>query len=232
MQNDGIELITGAVPERVERNDKISLHAADGRQFDDFDQLIWAIGRAPLVDGFGLEDAGVALNESGYIQVDEYQNTTVDGLYAVGDVTGLAELTPVAIAAGRRLSDRLFNAQSDRKLSYANIPTVIFSHPPIGTVGLSEPEAIATYGDDQVRTYVSEFVPMFNALSEKKPKTAMKLVTAGTDEKVVGCHLIGLGADEILQGFAVAVVMGARKRDLDDTIAIHPTSAEELVTMR
>ena len=129
------------------------------------------------------------------------------------------------------LADRVFDAQSDRRLSYENIPTVVFSHPPVATVGLSEPEARRIHGDD-VRIYESRFTPMLNALTPEKPKTAMKLVTAGAEEKIVGCHLIGLGADEILQGFAVAVVMGARKRDFDDTVAIHPTSAEELVTMR
>ena len=170
-------------------------------------------------------------DEGGYVVVDDYQNTTTEGVYAVGDVTGRAQLTPVAIAAGRRLSDRLFGGQPDRHLSYANIPTVIFSHPPIGTVGLSETQARATYGDD-VRIYSSNFVAMYNALMEKKPRSSMKLVTVGEEERVVGCHIIGEGADEMLQGFAVAVTMGATKKDLDDTVAIHPTSAEELVTMR
>lgn len=228
----GVDLVTAAVPARVERAGGLTLHTLDGRSFGGFDALIWAIGRRPLTEQAGLDQAGVALDERGYVVVDAYQNTNVGGVYAVGDVTGQAELTPAAIAAGRRLADRVFDGQTDRKLDYSNIPTVVFSHPPAGTVGLTEPQARAEYGDAAVRIYTSEFTPMFNALTTKKPKTLMKLVTVGPEERVVGCHLLGLGADEILQGFAVAVVMGARKRDLDDTVAIHPTSAEELVTMR
>ncbi|MGD2168570.1 MAG: glutathione-disulfide reductase [Gammaproteobacteria bacterium] len=232
MRASGIEVVTGAVPDRVVRSDgTITLHCEDGRSFAGFDKLFWCVGRSPLTANIGLDVAGVRLNDDGYIAVDEFQNTSVSGVYAVGDVTGQAELTPVAIAAGRRLADRVFDGQSDRRLSYTNIPTVVFSHPPVGTVGMTEPQARQQFGDD-VRVYESRFTPMLNALTPEKPKTAMKLVTAGAHEQVVGCHLIGLGADEMLQGFAVAIVMGARKRDFDDTVAIHPTSAEELVTMR
>jgi glutathione reductase (NADPH) len=213
------------------RADTLTFCSEDGREFSGFDTLLWCIGRRPKTAQLGLETAGVHLDSYGYIDVDEYQNTNVAGIYAVGDVTGQAELTPVAIAAGRRLADRLFDGQADRKLSYENIPTVVFSHPPIGTVGMTEPRARSIYGED-VRVYRSRFTPMLNALTPEKPKTAMKLVTVGQDETIVGCHIIGLGADEMLQGFAVAIVMGARKRDFDDTVAIHPTSAEELVTMR
>jgi len=138
----------------------------------------------------------------------------------------------VAIAAGRRLADRVFGGYADRRLSYEVIPTVIFSHPPIGTIGLSEAAARERFAAEGVRIYTSEFVPMLHALGAHRPKTAMKLVTAGGDERIVGCHVVGPGADEMTQGFAVAMTMGARKRDFDDTIAIHPTSAEELVTMR
>jgi glutathione reductase (NADPH) len=141
-------------------------------------------------------------------------------------------LTPVAIAAGRRLADRVFGGERDRRLSYELLPTVVFSHPPIGTVGLSEAAARERYKDQPIKVYRSEFVPMFYALGDQKPQTAMKLVTIGAEEKVVGCHVIGPGADEMIQGFAVALTMGARKRDFDDTLAIHPTSAEEMVTMR
>ena len=130
------------------------------------------------------------------------------------------------------LADRVFGGQTDRHLSYDLIPTVVFSHPAIGTVGLTETEARARYSEDELKIYESEFVPMYHALTERRPKSAMKLVTLGDDERVIGCHIIGPGADEMLQGFAVAVRMGARKADLDDTVAIHPTSAEELVTMR
>jgi len=165
------------------------------------------------------------------VPTDEFQNTNVERVYAVGDITGRPALTPVAIAAGRRLADRVFGGMADRHLDYASIPTVIFSHPPIGTVGLSEVEAHALHGD-AVRIYTSRFIPLYQSMLEHKTYSAMKLVTAGPEEKILGCHVIGPGADEMLQGFAVAIRMGARKRDLDDTVAIHPTSAEELVTMR
>ena len=152
-------------------------------------------------------------------------------MYAIGDVTGRTPLTPVAIAAGRRLADRLFGGQTDRRLSYDCIPSVVFTHPPIGTVGATEARARADHGD-AVRVYRTRFNSMYHAFSGHPRATAMKLVTVGDEERVVGCHVIGEGADEMMQGFAVAVRMGARKRDLDDTVAIHPTSAEELVTMR
>jgi len=153
------------------------------------------------------------------------------GIFAIGDVTGQAALTPVAIAAGRRLSDRLFGGMTDRHLDYRDIPTVIFSHPPIGTVGLSEDEARRLHGE-AVKVYTAGFVPMYHALMPRKPRAEMKLVCVGPEERIVGCHVIGAGADEMLQGFAVALKMGATKKDFDDTVAIHPTSAEELVTMR
>jgi glutathione reductase (NADPH) len=210
----------------------LTLEAADGRKLGGFDTVLWAIGRTPNVAEVGLQNAGVKLNAEGYIAVDKFQNTSTPGIYAVGDVTGQAELTPVAIAAGRRLADRVFGGMADRHLRYDVIPTVVFSHPPIGTVGLSEDEARKRYPNEPIRVYKSEFVSMFYALQSEKPQTAMKLVCVGADERVVGCHVIGLGADEMIQGFGVAVTMGARKRDFDDTIAIHPTSAEELVTMR
>jgi glutathione reductase (NADPH) len=162
---------------------------------------------------------------------NKFQDTCVDGIYAVGDVTGQAALTPVAIAAGRRLSDRVFGGMDGRHLDYTNIPTVIFSHPPIGTVGLTEKQAREQHGD-AVKVYTSGFASLYYGVADHKPRTEMKLVTVGDDERVVGCHMIGMGSDEILQGFAVAVKMGARKQDLDDTVAIHPTTAEEFVTMR
>ena len=178
-----------------------------------------------------VADAGVDVDAKGAIAADEYCVTGNDSVYAVGDVTDRVQLTPVAIAAGRRLADRLYGGMDGRHLDYELIPTVIFSHPPIGTVGLTEAQARAKYGDD-VKIYTSGFIPMYYALGEKKQRSMMKLITAGSDEKVVGCHVIGDGADEMLQGFAVAMRMGATKSDFDDTVAIHPTSAEEFVTMR
>jgi glutathione reductase (NADPH) len=193
--------------------------------------VIWAIGREPNTAALGIAALGVQLHAAGHVMTDALQQTNVAGLYAIGDVTGHWQLTPVAIAAGRRLSDRLFGGMADRALDYHNIPTVVFSHPPIGTVGLSEREARERHGD-AVKVYTSDFVPMYHALTTRKPRVSMKLVCAGADERIVGLHVIGAGADEMLQGFAVAVKMGATKRDFDDTVAIHPTSAEEFVTLR
>src|ERR1700675_4537141 len=204
MHEQGIIVHHHVVPARVSEHSGLkTLWATDGREFADFDCLV--------TDGF--------------------QNTNVPGLYAIGDVTGRAALTPVAIAAGRRLSDRLFGGKTDRHLEYRMIPTVVFTHPPIGTVGASEAEARAQYGD-AVKVYVADFTPMYHALTARKTHTDMKLVCVGPEQRIVGCHVIGTGADEMLQGFAVAIRMGATKRYFDDTVAIHPTSAEELVTMR
>ncbi len=214
----------------VEAAGKLTLKAQDGREFADFDCLLWAIGRDPNVTQLDLPKAGVEL-EGGHVRTDKFQNTNVPNVYAIGDVTGRAALTPVAIAAGRRLSDRVFGGKTDRHLDYSLIPTVIFTHPPIGTVGITESEARAQYGHE-VKVYVADFTPMYHALTTRKTHTDMKLVCVGAEQRIVGCHIIGLGADEMLQGFAVAVRMGATKRDFDDTVAIHPTSAEELVTMR
>jgi glutathione reductase (NADPH) len=232
MQSAGIEVITHAAPRSLARAETLALHTEDGRAFGGFDTLLWAVGRAPTTAALGLERARVRTTDAGHVDVDAYQNASASGIYAIGDVTGRAELTPVAIAAGRRLADRLFGGRPGRHLSYELIPTVVFSHPPIGTVGLSEHEARARYAHERIRVYETEFVPLFHALTDAKPKTAMKLVTVGGDERIVGCHVIGPGADEMIQGFAVALTMGARKVDFDDTLAIHPTSAEELVTMR
>jgi glutathione reductase (NADPH) len=208
-----------------------TLVTEDGREFAGFDCVLWAIGRDANLAGLNLEAAGVAIDDSGYVGTDEFQNTNVGGVYAVGDVTGRAALTPVAIAAGRRLSDRLFGGQPKRHLDYNLIPTVIFTHPPIGTVGATEAEARAQYGE-AVKVYVADFTPMYHALTTRKTHTDMKLVCVGPEQRIVGCHILGLGAEEMLQGFAVAIRMGATKADFDDTVAIHPTSAEELVTMR
>jgi glutathione reductase (NADPH) len=232
MRSDGIEILEQAIPAGLERDDSgIVLALTDGRRIERLDCVIWAVGRAPSTSGLGLDRAGIETDPNGFIATDEWQNTSVERVYAIGDVTGREALTPVAIAAGRRLADRLFGGQPQRRLDYALIPTVIFSHPPIGTIGLTEAEARGRHGDD-MRVYTSGFVPMYYALSERKHRAAMKLVTVGADERIVGAHVIGQGADEMLQGFAVAIRMGARKRDFDDTVAIHPTSAEEFVTMR
>jgi glutathione reductase (NADPH) len=228
----GMVIQEQVVPAAVrEAAGKKTLVAQDGREFDGFDCLLWAIGRDANVAGLDLQNCGVALDDSSYVITDDFQNTNVAGVYAIGDVTGRAALTPVAIAAGRRLSDRLFGGKPDRRLDYNMIPTVIFTHPPIGTVGASEAEARAQYGD-AVKVYVADFTPMYHAMTTRKTHTDMKLVCVGPEQRIVGCHILGTGADEMLQGFAVAIRMGATKADFDDTVAIHPTSAEELVTMR
>lgn len=233
MNVEGPTLHTQAIPTAVVKNQdgSLTLKLEDGRE-QTVDCLIWAIGREPANDKLNVEMAGVELDEKGYVKVDKYQNTNVPGVYAVGDNTGAVELTPAAVAAGRRLSERLFNNKPDEYLDYNNIPTVVFSHPTIGTVGLTEPQAREEYGDDQVKVYQSSFTAMYTAVTRHRQPSRMKLVCVGLEEKIVGIHGIGLGMDEILQGFAVALKMGATKRDFDNTVAIHPTAAEEFVTMR
>ncbi|MDA0706845.1 MAG: glutathione-disulfide reductase [Proteobacteria bacterium] len=232
MRDNGIAVETLVIPRSLEKtNDGIVLHAELGRSFGPVDCVLWAIGRDPNTAGLELANAGIQTGRSGTIPVDDYQQTNVEHIFALGDVTGRAALTPVAIAAGRRLADRLFGDMTGRYLDYRLIPSVVFSHPPIGTVGLTEAEARAEHGD-AVKVYTSAFTPMYYALGKLKQRSSMKLITTGDDERVVGCHIIGDGADEMLQGFAVAIRMGATKADFDDTVAIHPTSAEELVTMR
>ncbi|HEK1093563.1 TPA: glutathione-disulfide reductase [Proteus mirabilis] len=233
MEAEGPKLHTHAVPKAVVKNadGSLTLQLENGLE-QTVDTLIWAIGREPATDNINLAATGVKLNEKGYIQVDKFQNTNVPGIYAVGDNTGAVELTPVAVAAGRRLSERLFNNKPNEHLDYTNIPTVVFSHPAIGTVGLTEPQAIEQYGAEQVKVYKSSFTAMYSAVTRHRQPCRMKLVCVGAEEKIVGIHGIGFGMDEMLQGFAVALKMGATKKDFDDTVAIHPTAAEEFVTMR
>ncbi|KAJ5351751.1 hypothetical protein N7452_000725 [Penicillium brevicompactum] len=229
-----IQLIRDGKTEGEERLIKLINH--DGSEIE-VNELLWAVGRAPEVEDLNLDIPGVKLNAAGHVVVDEYQNTTVEGVYALGDITGQAELTPVAIAAGRQLGNRLFGGPEMKhsKLSYENIPTVVFSHPEVGCVGLTEPEARERY--KKIKVYSTRFTAMFYDVGlspEEKAKnpTRMKLICAGDEEKVVGLHILGLGVGEMLQGFGVAVKMGATKKDFDSCVAIHPTSAEELVTMR
>lgn len=233
MEDSGINVIRNMSLSRLKkRNGSIEYADIEGNKQSGFDCVIWAIGRHPNTQHLMLEKAGLSPNERGFVETDEFQNTARDGIYAVGDVTPRAQLTPVAIAAGRRLSDRLFGGQRTAKLDYSNIPTVVFSHPPVGTVGLTEAEAIDQYGADSIKIYRNTFVDMYFALCEQKPRTTVKLIVEGQHERIVGCHVAGRGADEMIQGFAVAIKMGATKSDFDNTIAIHPTAAEELVTLR
>ena len=232
MQKSGIRFDTRVIPASVEKQDDgLVMTSEDGRRFGPVDCILWAIGREPNTGTLGLDKAGVSTDDEGFIPVDKYQATNVEHIFAIGDVTGAQALTPVAIAAGRRLADRIYGGMEGRHLDYRLVPTVIFSHPPMGTQGMTEAEARAEYGD-AVKVYLSRFTPMYYALGDDKETTVMKLITAGDDERIVGCHVIGDGADEMMQGFAVAIRMGATKKDFDDTVAIHPTSAEEFVTMR
>ncbi|MBA6342940.1 glutathione-disulfide reductase [Colwellia sp. MB02u-10] len=234
MAKHGPTLHTMSVPTRVEKHQdgKLTIHLENGHSVGPVDSLIWAIGREPATDNINIASAGIELDERGFIPTDKYQNTDVDGIYAVGDNTGRAQLTPVAVAAGRRLCERLFNNKPESYLDYSNIATVVFSHPVIGTVGLSEKEAIEEHGEAQVKVYSSQFTALYQAITEDyRDPTRMKLVCVGKEEKIVGIHSIGFGSDELLQGFAVAMKMGATKADFDNTVAIHPTSAEEFVTM-
>jgi len=232
MRGSGITIDTGVIPAQLEKTGNgVVLTSEDGRRFGPVDCLLWAVGRTPNTGNLDLANAGVDTDASGFIPVDKFQQTNVDHICAIGDVTGAQALTPVAIAAGRRLADRIYGGMEGRHLDFRLVPTVVFSHPPMGTVGLSEDEARAEYGDC-VKVYSSGFTAMYYALGDRKQRSVMKLITAGVDERIVGCHVIGDGADEMMQGFAVAMRMGATKKDFDDTVAIHPTSAEEFVTMR
>ncbi len=232
MRDSGIRIDTRVIPASLEEQDgALFMNSEDGRRFGPADCVLWAVGREPNSDTLALDAAGVKTDNEGFIPVDKFQQTNVEHIFAIGDVTGAQALTPVAIAAGRRLADRIYGGMEGRHLDYRLVPTVIFSHPPMGTVGMTEEEARAEHGDE-VRVYQSRFTPMYYALGQQKQTSVMKLITAGDDERIVGCHVIGDGADEMMQGFAVAIRMGATKKDFDDTVAIHPTSAEELVTMR
>ncbi|KAF2013769.1 glutathione reductase-like protein [Aaosphaeria arxii CBS 175.79] len=197
------------------------------------DTVLFAVGRTPEIEDLHIKELGINLNGKNHIVTDKYQNTNLENVYAIGDVCDRGfELTPVAIAAGRRLSDRIFGGQKDRHLEYDNIPSVVFAHPEIGSIGLTEPQAREKYGD-KVKVYKTQFTGMYYAMMdpEEKGPTAYKIVVVGEEEKVVGLHILGQGSSEILQGFGVAIKMGATKKDFDSCVAIHPVSAEELVTM-
>ena len=233
MAKSGPTLHTHANATEVVKNADDSLTISfDNGETVTVDCLIWAIGRAANTSGFGLEKTGVELTERGNVYSDAFENTSVPGIYALGDVTGKLDLTPVAVKAGRQLSERLFNNKADAKLDYTDVATVVFSHPVIGSVGLTEEKAIAKYGAENIKVYKSSFTPMYTALGDNRQPSTMKLVTLGEDEKIIGLHGIGYGVDEMIQGFSVAIKMGATKADFDNTVAIHPTGSEEFVTMR
>ena len=229
MEDQGIEVKCSFMTKELFQHDGLISIRSDRETLTAFDQVIWATGRKPSTSTLALDQAGIE-SSNGFITVDDYQQTSVPGIYAVGDVTGKVPLTPVAIAAGRKLARRLFNGESLLKQDYSNIPSVVFSHPPISTVGQTEEQA--RQSGEKVTVYQSDFTPMRRSLADSNTKTVMKLVCTGEDEKISGIHILGDSADEMMQGFAVAVKMGATKADFDSTVAIHPSSAEELVTMK
>ena len=190
---------------------------------------MYATGRKPNTKGLGLAEIGVEANENGAVVVDEWSRSNLRNIYAVGDVTDRINLTPVAIAEGRAVAETLFNS-NPIKMDHANVPSAVFSQPPIGAVGLTEAEAIRQYGE--VDVYCARFKPMKNTLSGRDERTLMKLVVDTRTDRVLGCHMLGPDAPEILQGVAIAVKCGASKRMFDETVGIHPSAAEEFVTMR
>lgn len=234
--NEGINVHKKSKVQKVERDEatkKLTVHLDTKEVIKDVDSLIWTVGRKSL-SGIGLDRVGVKTNDLEQIVVDEYQNSSIAGIYSLGDVVGKVELTPVAIAAGRKLANRLFGPESCKndKLDYSNVPSVIFSHPEAGSIGLTEKEANEKYGSENIKVYNSKFTAMYYAMLKEKSPTRYKLICAGLEEKVVGLHIVGDSSAEILQGFGVAIKMGATKADFDNCVAIHPTSAEELVTLR
>lgn len=238
--NQQLQHLANTTYDKVEKlpSGKLALHTNHG--ILETDLLIWAIGRHPNLEGLNLTAAGVTVDSKGYIVTNEYNETTQKNIYAIGDAVHLPALTPVAIKTGRYLAERLYNGKTDLYFKADTlIPTVIFSHPAIGTVGLSEETALEKFGSYNAQTnpqgikvYRSKFNSMLNAVTSYPEKVFMKLVVQGTEEKVIGLHGIGFGVDEMIQGFAVAMQMGATKADFDATVAIHPTGSEEFVTMR
>jgi glutathione reductase (NADPH) len=229
MAKAGVRLKFDTVFERVEKTDRgLVAHCTDGGVIE-ADEILFAIGRNPKVDGLGLEEVGVELKDNGAVVVDEYFSTSVDSIYAIGDVIDRMQLTPVALAEGMAVAKTLFRDQPTM-VDYDNIPTAVFSQPPIGTVGLTEEEAREKHGP--VKIFKSTFRPLKHTLTGRDTQTLMKLIVQADTDRVLGVHMVGDDAGEIMQGIAVALKAGATKADFDATIGIHPTAAEEFVTMR
>ncbi len=225
----GINLIVETTIDRIEkRQDGLLLHLSDGSELET-DLVMAATGRSPNVHNLGLEEVGVALAKNGAIKVDEYSKTSVDNIYAVGDVTDRINLTPVAIQEAMAFVDTVYRG-TPRAMDHADVPSAVFSHPPVGTVGLTEIQARERHGALDI--YRSTFRPLKHTLSGRDEKTMMKLIVAKDSQRVVGVHMVGLDAPEIVQGMAVAIKAGATKQVFDATVGIHPTAAEEFVTMR
>ncbi len=212
-------------------NKKLTLHCST-KKITHMDSVLFAIGRHPCTQALNLKAAGVKLNKDNYIPTDKWENTNIPHIYAIGDVTGKKLQTPVAVAAGRKLSSRLFGGEKRAFLDYENIPTTIFTHPPAASVGLTEEQAVTKYGNQNLMVYEAKFASLYYAFSKVKIFSYIKLITIKKSQKVIGCHFVDNHADEIIQGFAVAIKMGATKKDFDNTVGIHPTSAEELLTLK
>ena len=230
MERKGVDLQFNSDIRRIDKQADGSLKAtlADGRVLET-DCVFYATGRRPMLDNLGLENTAVELDERGYIKVDSLYRTADPFVLAIGDVIGRMQLTPVALAEGMAVARRLFRPEEYRPLSYELIPTAVFCLPNIGTVGLSEEQAREKY---RVKVFESRFRPMKLSLTDNQERTLMKLVVEADSDRVLGCHMIGPDAGEIIQGLAVAMKAGASKRDFDETLGIHPTAAEEFVTMR
>lgn len=231
-EKENINIHTHHTPTKLEKNDTLTLHCDNQEPLTGFDCIIWAIGRSPATENLNLAAADLNTNDRGFIESDDFENTSANNIYAIGDVTGKIQLTPVAIKAGRLLAERLFNNKENAKMDYENVPSVVFSHPPIASVGLTEPQASEKFGKDNIKVYQTKFTPMYSSLTDHPTPCHMKLITQGSNEQVIGCHMIGLGVDEMLQAVAVAIKLGATKQDFDNTVAIHPTSSEELVLLK
>jgi glutathione reductase (NADPH) len=231
MRNRGIEIHTRTQVTRIEKDprDGYSVFTEIGQEIS-ADLVMYATGRGPNTKGLGLAESGIETRKNGAVIVDEWQRASVPNVYAVGDVTDRLNLTPVAIGEGRAIAETLFN-NNPIKMDHADVPTAVFSNPPIGTVGLTEEAARQQYGDD-VDIYAARFRPMKNTLSGREERTLMKLVVDARTDRVLGCHMLGPDAPEIAQGLAIAIKAGATKRMFDQTVGIHPSAAEEFVTMR
>lgn len=226
----GIAIRYNTIIERIEKaGDCLMATLSDGRQLE-VDAVIYAIGRTPMSRGLGLEEAGVEIDARGAVVVNDQYQTSVPHIYALGDVTNRVNLTPVALAEGHVLADRLYGGRSDRDVNYDNIPTAVFSIPPVATCGLTEEEARKRFG--KVDIYRSSFKAMRHTISGRDQRTMMKLVVDRESQRVVGCHMVGSDTPEMIQGIAVAMNAGATKQVFDRTIGLHPTAAEEFVTMR
>jgi glutathione reductase (NADPH) len=230
MRNRGIEIHTRTQVARIEKapHEGYSLYTTHGAEIS-ADLVMYCTGRKPNTRGLGLAEIGVELNREGAVVVDEWQRSTVSNIYAVGDVTDRLNLTPVAIAEGRAIAETLYN-DNPIKMDHNDVPTAVFSNPPIGTVGLTEEEARHKYGEIDV--YSARFRPMKNTLSGRDERTLMKIVVDAASDRVIGCHMLGPDAPEIAQGLAIAIKCGATKKQFDQTVGIHPSAAEEFVTMR